>query len=144
MSNKLSLILLSLLTLINICLGIQNTNIYRTNRLDSEKRSKYSDYDGIDSKQKLFNHVNKMYTDKGIKVTENEGNSISINIDTDILDKKYFDSINNFPKMNKHDIETLSYNSDSDISIWIDGNLSYDVSRGHLTHFTFGRFISWT
>ncbi|WP_172844105.1 hypothetical protein [Leuconostoc mesenteroides] len=112
--------------------------------MNNEKRSKYSDYEGINSKQKLFNYVNKMYTDKGIKVTENEGNSISINIDTDILDKKYFDSINNFPKMNKHEIETLSYNSDSDISIWIDGNLSYDVSRGHLTHFTFGRFISWT
>ncbi|WP_273706185.1 hypothetical protein [Leuconostoc mesenteroides] len=144
MLNKLSLILLSLLTLINLCLVIQNNNVYQTNRLDSEKRSKYSDYDGINSKQKLFNYVNKMYTEKGIKVTENEGNSISINIDTDILDKKYFDSINNFPKMNKHEIETLSYNSDSDISIWIDGNLSYDVSRGHLTHFTFGRFISWT
>ncbi|WP_349625768.1 hypothetical protein [Leuconostoc citreum] len=112
--------------------------------MNNEKHSKYYDYDGINSKQKLFNYVNKMYTDKGIKVTENEGNGISINIDTDILDKKYFDSINNFPKMNKHEIETLSYNSDSDISIWIDGNLSYDVSRGHLTHFTFGRFISWT
>ena len=144
MLNKLSLILLSLLTLINLCLVIQNINVYQTNRLNNEKHSKYSDYDGIDSKQKLFNYVNKMYTDKGIKVTENEGNSISINIDTDILDKKYFDSINNFPKMNKHEIKALSCNSDSDISIWIDGNLSYDVSRGHLTHFTFGRFISWT
>lgn len=144
MLNKLSLIFLSLLTLINLCLVIQSINIYQTNRLDNEKRSKYSDYDGIDSKQKLFNYVNKMYTDKGIKVTENEGNSISINIDTDILDKKYFDPINNNPKMNKYEIKALSYTSDSDISIWIDGNLSYDISRGHLTHFTFGRFISWT
>ena len=136
--------MLSLLTLINLCFGIQNTNIYRTNRLNNEKCSKYSDYDGISSKQKLFNYANNLYTDKGIKVTENEGNSISINIDTDILDKKYFDSINNFPKMNKHEIKALSYNSDSSISIWIDGNLSYDISRGRLTHFTFGRFISWT
>ena len=144
MYNKLNIILLSLLTLINLCLGIQNTNIYRTNKLNNEKHSKYSDYDGINSKQKLFNYVNKMYTDKGIKVTENEGNSISINIDTKTLDRKYFDPINNNPKMNEHEIKALSYNSDSDISIWIDGNLSYDVFRGHLTHFTFGRFISWT
>lgn len=143
MLNKISLILLSLLTLINLCLVIHNINIYQTNRLDNEKYSKYSDYDGIDSKQKLFNYVNKMYTDKGIEVTESEGNSISINIDTKTLDKKYFDPINNNPKMNEYEIKALSCKSDSSISIWIDGNLSYDISRGHLTHFTFGRFISW-
>ena len=85
-----------------------------------------------------------MYTEKGIEVTANESNSISINIDTKTLDIKYFDPINNNPKMNEHEIKALSYNSDSDISIWIDGNLSYDVYQGHLTHFTFGRFISWT
>ncbi len=85
-----------------------------------------------------------MYTDKGIGVTVNESNSISINIDTKTLDRKYFDPINNNPKMNEYEIKALSYNSNSSISIWIDGNLSYDVSRGHLTHFTFGRFISWT
>ncbi|WP_273711455.1 hypothetical protein [Leuconostoc mesenteroides] len=144
MLNKFSLILLSLLTFINLCLVIQNINIYQTNRLDSEQRLKYSDYDGIDSKQKLFNYVNKMYTDKGIGVTVNESNSISINIDTKTLDRKYFDPINNNPKMNEYEIKALSYNSNSSISIWIDGNLSYDISRGRLTHFTFGRFISWT
>lgn len=144
MLSKISLILLSLLTLINLCLGIENINVYRTNRLANEKRSKYSDYVGIDSKQKLFNYVNKMYTDKGIEITANEGNSISINIDTETLDQKYFDPINRFPKMNEYEIKALSCNSDSSISIWIDGNLSYDIYRGHVTHFTFGRFISWT
>jgi len=125
-------------------LGIENINIYRTNRLDNEKRSKYSDYNGIDSKEKLFNYVNRMYTDKGIEIIANENNGLSINIDTKTLDRKYLDPISNNPKMDKHEIKALSYNSDSSISIWIDGNLSYDISRGRLTHFIFGRFISWT
>lgn len=107
-----------------------------------KKPVKYPDYIGINYNDKLYDYLNKVYTERGIKVSKsNKG--VSIWIDTLQLDEKYLNPSNEYPKMSKYEIKALTYHSHSDIAIFINKDLSYIVRNGEINKVIFGSSISW-
>lgn len=138
--NKSITLILVLSVILNLLLLI---HIHTDNHTKSEPNNQ-SMYSSINSKDKLFSYLSNRYTDSGISVHRNYLGNISIAVDTSKLKICYLNPYNNQPKMDKEELQSLSLYSRADVSVWINNELSYIISKGIITHLVNTPYISWS
>lgn len=138
--NKSITLILILSVILNLLL-LMHINTDNHTKSDPNNQSMYS---SINSKDKLFSYLSNHYTDSGISVRRNYLGNISIAVDTSKLKICYLNPYNIQPKMDKEELQSLSLYSGADISVWINNELSYVISKGIITHLANTPFISWS